>query len=161
MNSSRKTTFTERFNELRQASGKTQIQIANDIGAKAQAISYIARGREPSLDLVVKIAHYFGVTTDYLLGSSNCETFKVSTCGDAVQVIMELGERAGAKIEIALDRAGVFFNDCDIAAFLMDYAKMSGLYRVGDITFDVLCVWQDAELRRLQEIPCKKEGDGK
>lgn len=63
--------FHERFKALRDASGKTQAKIAEDLGMTPQALSYYANGREPSYDTLIAIAKYFGVTTDYLLGVSD------------------------------------------------------------------------------------------
>lgn len=63
--------FAERFKQLRETTGKTQVVIANDLGVKPQTISYYANGREPSYDMLAKIAEYFNVTTDYLIGLTN------------------------------------------------------------------------------------------
>ena len=63
--------FHERFKALRDASGKTQAKIAEDLGMTPQALSYYANGREPSYDTLIAIAKYFGVTIDYLLGVSD------------------------------------------------------------------------------------------
>lgn len=63
--------FKERFKKLRTEIGKTQAAIAADLGMKPQTISYYANGREPDYDTLVKIADYFHVSTDYLLGVSD------------------------------------------------------------------------------------------
>ena len=63
--------FAERFKQLREKTGKTQAVIANDLGVKPQTISYYANGREPNYDMLARIADYFEVTTDYLIGLTN------------------------------------------------------------------------------------------
>ncbi len=65
--------FHERFRQLKEESGKTQLQIASDLGLKQQAVSYYSNGREPDYDTLILIAEYFGVSLDYLLGVSNCK----------------------------------------------------------------------------------------
>ncbi len=65
--------FHERFRQLKEESGKTQLQIATDLGLKQQAVSYYSNGREPDYDTLIMIAGYFGVSLDYLLGMSDCK----------------------------------------------------------------------------------------
>ncbi len=64
--------FATRVKELRLAAGKTQRQVAMHLGYTDHAFQrYEYGGREPSFDTVIKIADYFGVTTDYLLGRTD------------------------------------------------------------------------------------------
>lgn len=65
------TIFTERLKELKEQSGKTQLEIAKAIGITPQAFSYYMNGRQPPFEILIKIAKYFNVTTDYLLGLSD------------------------------------------------------------------------------------------
>lgn len=60
--------FKERLQFLKKSSGKTQTEIARDLGITPQALSYYMNGREPTFDILIKIAQYFDVTTDYLIG---------------------------------------------------------------------------------------------
>lgn len=60
--------FHERFNKLKEKSGKTQTLIAEELGISKQQMSYYANGREPDYDTLIKIAELFDVSTDYLLG---------------------------------------------------------------------------------------------
>lgn len=61
--------FQARLKELKEASGKTQARIAEDLGITPQAFSYYMNGREPDYDILVKIAQYFNVSVDYLVGT--------------------------------------------------------------------------------------------
>lgn len=66
--------FKERFTQLRKELGLTQEQLAKKlgIGYTRTAISAWEVGRnEPSNSDTVKIAEFFGVSTDYLLGKSD------------------------------------------------------------------------------------------
>jgi transcriptional regulator with XRE-family HTH domain len=82
--------FHERFKALRDSSGKTQAKIAEDLGMTPQALSYYANGREPSYDTLAAIAKYFNVTTDYLLGTSDYQTFE----NDSISRQIPLSDKA-------------------------------------------------------------------
>lgn len=61
--------FGERLKELRMEQGKTQAQVAEDLGISSVAyLHYEKNQREPSFDLLVNIAKYFDVSLDYLFG---------------------------------------------------------------------------------------------
>lgn len=61
--------FGERLKELRIEQGKTQAQVADDLGISSVAyLHYEKNQREPSFDLLVNIAKYFRVSLDYLFG---------------------------------------------------------------------------------------------
>lgn len=62
--------FSDRLKQLRDASGKTQAQIAESIGVTPQAFSYYINGREPNYDILIEISNYFNVSIDFLLGKS-------------------------------------------------------------------------------------------
>lgn len=52
-------------------SGKTQKEIALTLGLSQQRFNFYVNGtREPDAEVLVSIADYFHVTTDYLLGRS-------------------------------------------------------------------------------------------
>ncbi|MBG9828488.1 helix-turn-helix domain-containing protein [Bacillus wiedmannii] len=62
-------TFGERLKELR--GKKTQEEVSTRIGISRPRYSHFENNRnEPDLDLIQKIADYYKVTTDYLLGRS-------------------------------------------------------------------------------------------
>jgi transcriptional regulator with XRE-family HTH domain len=60
--------FGMRIALLRASNSWSQAELARRIGVSASAVGMYEQGRrEPSLDLVVRLANEFGVTTDYLL----------------------------------------------------------------------------------------------
>ncbi len=61
--------FGEKLQFLRQRAGWTQVTLAERLGLAAHThVSFMESGRKvPSIDLIVKIADLFGVSTDYLL----------------------------------------------------------------------------------------------
>lgn len=58
-----------RIKELRKAKGITQQKMANDLGLSRSAISmYEIEASEPDFDTIRRIADYFDVSLDYLMG---------------------------------------------------------------------------------------------
>ena len=82
--------FFDRLSHLIKQAGMTQARFAADLGITPQAVSYYAKGREPSFDLLRKMAEYFHVTTDYLLGASKNECVSIRNYGDAVNVLLTM-----------------------------------------------------------------------
>jgi len=61
--------FHKRINELQEERGKSQHMTAKKIGITQAAYSNFLKGkRSPNADSLVKLAKYFKVSTDYLLG---------------------------------------------------------------------------------------------
>jgi len=64
--------FAQRMKELRNEKKRTQTQMAELIGIKLRAYqNYEAGSSYPEIPNLMKLADYFGVTTDYLLGRSD------------------------------------------------------------------------------------------
>ena len=69
---------------LRKGRNLTQQSLGNDLGLSKAVVSKYENGLGyPTFDVLVKIASYFGVTTDYLLGVSNGKTVDVSNLTDS------------------------------------------------------------------------------
>ena len=66
------TVFNKRLAELRIKNNLSQGKLAKNVGLSQPAIYYWELGkRTPNAQAIVKLANYFGVTTDYLLGESD------------------------------------------------------------------------------------------
>lgn len=64
--------FAERIKELRQEKNLSLKQLGEEIGVSSIAISrWENEKRVPSIETLVKLATYFKVSTDYLLGLEN------------------------------------------------------------------------------------------
>lgn len=62
----------EIIKKLRRERNITQEQLGNAIGVSKMAISYFEKGKKaPGRETLEKIADYFNITTDYLLGRSD------------------------------------------------------------------------------------------
>ena len=61
-----------RLKELRKKKGISQQRLATDLNTTQNTISRYETGeREPGIDDLTKIADYFNVSIDYLLGRTN------------------------------------------------------------------------------------------
>ena len=61
--------LNDRIKELRQARHMTQVELAKALGLTKQCVSNWENDNvAPSVEMLVKIADYFCVSTDYLLG---------------------------------------------------------------------------------------------
>lgn len=65
--------FAEILSQLRRERAISQKKAANDLGISQALLSHYEKGiRECGLDFVIRCSEYYGVTTDYLLGVSDC-----------------------------------------------------------------------------------------
>lgn len=68
-------TYSERIVELRAERGLSQKAAAVDLGVSQALLSHYEKGiREFNLDFLCKIAEYYNVTTDYILGRTDSRT---------------------------------------------------------------------------------------
>lgn len=64
--------ISERLNELKTANNFMQKQVAEGAGVPLRTYQRYENGeREPSASIIVALAKFFGVSTDYLLGLSD------------------------------------------------------------------------------------------
>lgn len=85
--------FASRLQTLRKAQGMTQEELAEALNISLEHLSKMERGkRKPSIDLVVAIACYFHVSTDYLLTGKNHDMVENRT--KLLDVVTQLTEIA-------------------------------------------------------------------
>ena len=76
--------FGENLKNLRKSRNLTQQDFGAKIGLSKAVVSKYETGiGYPSFDILVRIAQYFGVSTDYLLGVSRGKTVDVSALTDS------------------------------------------------------------------------------
>ncbi len=70
--------FYERVKELRNSLGINQVEFSKKIGVTKQCVSNWENGYiQPSIDMLIKIAKTFSVSTDHLLGINDNPTLDV------------------------------------------------------------------------------------
>jgi len=75
--------FGEALKHLRKSHNLTQKELGSHIGLSKAVISkYENSLGYPTFDVLIQIADYFGVTTDYLLGTSKGKTIDVSSLSE-------------------------------------------------------------------------------
>ena len=68
----------ERIRELRTAKRVSQVELAQRLGITKQCVSNWENSNiQPSLEMLVKLAEFFHVSTDYLLGLDNRKRLEV------------------------------------------------------------------------------------
>ena len=66
--------FPDRLKELRNAKGITQKTMAELLSITERAYQRYEYGvREPTFETTIKLADFFNVTADYLLGRTDCK----------------------------------------------------------------------------------------
>lgn len=79
--------------------GKSQVEIANELSVTKQTVSNWENNNiQPSVDMLVKIADYFGVSTDYLLernekNTLNVEGLSLTEIAHIEQIIKDLAQK--------------------------------------------------------------------
>ena len=61
--------FSERFRALKDESELTLKELSAILDISIPNLSDYMKGREPSYDILINIANYFNVTTDWLIGN--------------------------------------------------------------------------------------------
>lgn len=150
--------FFDRLTHLIKQAGMTQARFAADIGITPQAVSYYAKGREPSFDLLRKMAEYFQVTTDYLLGISESECVGIQNYGDVANILLAMSNQGSLSVFAdepieGCPQISFSISQYECNAFFLEYSKMVQLYTDGSISGNVFGTWLGAELKKLQALP--------
>lgn len=76
--------FSEILKNLRKTKNLTQKELGEHIGLSKAVVSKYENGMGyPKFDILIQIAQYFGVSTDYLLGVETGKTVDVSKLTDS------------------------------------------------------------------------------
>lgn len=81
--------FSSRLKQLRKSKNLRQEQVARLIGVNKSAISsYENNLRQPSFDILVRLANLYRVSTDYLLGQTNIRSIDLTGLTDEDAVLV-------------------------------------------------------------------------
>ena len=61
--------FFDKYSELCKKKGKTPTGVAIELNVSRATVNYWKNGNVPKQDTLIKIANYFNVSVDYLLGN--------------------------------------------------------------------------------------------
>ena len=106
-----------RIKELRIAKGLTQAELGKRIGMTTSAVSsYEVSERQPSYDVLMKIAQLFNVTTDFLLGVGNKDIIDITglstpqrtTLSYMIGTFREVNEHRGENEQISINNVNQY-----------------------------------------------------
>lgn len=66
--------FNERFRMLKEESDLSSKELSQELGIAPSTLSYYLKDREPNYDMLIKIADYFNVTIDWLVGRTDARS---------------------------------------------------------------------------------------
>ena len=86
--------LNQRLRALRQARGLSQVDLARELGVTKQSVSNWENDNiQPSIEVLVRLAGVFSVSTDYLLGLDAGELLDVSGLpGEVIAHLRQLVE---------------------------------------------------------------------
>jgi len=164
--------INERIKELREKSGIKQKELAEKLKVSATIISAYEKGkRMPSRKMVEKIAKFFNVSTDYLLGNTDDPTLSSlkeivkSFIGESKQKEKHL-EKLKLRLVAVYDGAnagktGIFPNDTVIQSFATIPIDSPGSYGVivhGDSMEPAISDGDIVIVDPNQDVPNGKKG---
>ena len=83
--------LNERIRELRRAFGLSQAELAGAMNVSKQCVSNWENDNvQPSIDMLVKLAYYFRVTTGYLLWRDEKDALDLSGLSDRERAHLKL-----------------------------------------------------------------------
>lgn len=166
-------TFAQRLREARLNKGMKQKDLASKIGTVPQTISgyeKIDSPKQPSIDLVIKIAQVLGVSLDWLFGLSDQTPHhkeRFETLKDVAEVIDDIVESFGGVIEeetetevhdygheietVEVIHAKIKFDNADLDSFLKNRIKMKQLLSDGVFDASVYDAWLNGEYSKLEK----------
>jgi len=114
----------KRLKQLREESGLQQKDIAKVLGVTESAIGHYERGaRNLDPESIKKLADFFGVSSDYLLGRTNIREPITPTSDDEVNEILEsLHKRPEMKVLFSISKKASK-EDIEIAVKIIEALK--------------------------------------
>lgn len=102
----RERTFADNFSDLIAASGQNYEQLSKALGISKTTVSYYANNRrKPSGDTAARIAKYFGISTDDLLGVKRTHGSEFETRGKRRSISIDTDHRGFVDL---LDSKAIF-----------------------------------------------------
>lgn len=112
---------------LRKERHLSQKAAATDLGVAQALLSHYEKGkREPGLDFLVRVANYYNVSTDYLLGRSAVSSGGIITESDIPDTEAPEKARVGANISVTLSKK-LIMNSLDIIYSILEKINHSPL----------------------------------
>lgn len=105
--------FSDRLKQLRNEKGLLQRELAEHLKLSRVAITQYENGnRVPDQEIINKIADYFGVSLDYLMGKTDIRNPYIP---DEYAQKHKVTKRDLTQYEDFIEQAGIFFMDDEVA----------------------------------------------
>ncbi len=76
-------TLNENIKQLRLARNLSQVDLAKALGVTKQSVSNWENNNiQPSIDMLIRLAQFFSVSTDYMLGLNHRKYIEISELSD-------------------------------------------------------------------------------
>lgn len=105
--------FSDRFRMLKDKSGATLKELSQKLDITVPNLSYYMKGREPSYDILIRIADYFNVSTDWLIGRTDERNTAQSSIIIEIEKQLNLDDTnrlSGKARELYLNQQGSLYN---------------------------------------------------
>ncbi|MDE7389366.1 MAG: helix-turn-helix domain-containing protein [Lachnospiraceae bacterium] len=118
-----KESFALRLYAIRENKGLSRQKVADDLGISRASLEYYEKGkRTPDINTIELIADYFGISIDYLLGVTDCQSYDT----DIRQICDYTGLSKGA-VE-ALHECKEMAKSSEYRAILNDFIEQRRMY---------------------------------
>lgn len=137
-----KQVFAQNLKDLREKMEISQRTLAKKLGVKQAAVSAYERGiRFPTAEKLIKIADFFDVSTDKLLGRE-WRSVKIDILTMARSILDEFCFAWD-------DNYGVFWTESEkVAALISEYNHLRELVKSGQIKANVLELWMEDKRKK-------------
>ena len=100
-------TFPERLKVLRKEKAVSQQKLSDFLGYRYTAVANYESGRnQPSIDTLIRIAEYFGVTVDYLIGKVDMPQRGIELTGKEAVLLRNFQELSVENQKVILQLTG-------------------------------------------------------
>jgi transcriptional regulator with XRE-family HTH domain len=94
--------FQERLKKLRKERNLSQDEVGIPLNISGRTVgNYESGEREPALDTLIKIADFYGVSADYLLGRT--ESRGVDSVNEEVSMLENLPDKARDEVRVLME----------------------------------------------------------
>lgn len=143
--------FNSILKKLRTEKGISQRTLAKDLDVAPTAISHYEKGtKPPTLENVVKLAAYFGVSTDTLLGIDSPKAEKYDALSGCIPLIATLMEHYNFEWDI--ENQCFHVEDPAICKLMNDWQNLYQLCKNGTIGKDLYDLWLKDQIEKHKNI---------
>lgn len=151
--------FCEILKKLRTEKGISQRTLAKDLDVSPTAISHYEKGtKPPTLENVVKLAAYFGVSTDTMLGIETPKEKNHTNLSDCFSIISTLME--DRLLDWDKNKQCFFVKDSGFCRIMDEWSGIFGIMSNGTISRDLYNLWKKDVFEKLSQIPIADNKQG-